>query len=91
MDVAGYVAAHLSELSGAADDAKDRDVKLRAFCRSFAKRAFRRPLTDAEMKQLVDRQFEGGSDLDVAVKKVVIRVMVSPDFLSPGAAGEPAE
>ena len=87
MDVAGYVADHLSELSGAGDDVKNREARLRAFCRSFAERAFRRPLSDAEIKELVDRQFEGGSDLDQAVKRVVIRVMVSPEFLYPGAMG----
>ncbi len=84
LDVAGYVAAHLAELSGAADDAKDRDVKLRAFCRLLAERAFRRPLTEAETRQLVDRHFDGASDLNLAVKQVVIRVLISPDFLYPG-------
>ncbi|HET6246110.1 MAG TPA: DUF1592 domain-containing protein [Tepidisphaeraceae bacterium] len=85
LDVAGYVDAHLAELSGAGDEAKDRKDKLRAFCRSFAERAFRRPLSDAESKQLVDREFDGGGDLDLAVKKVVIRVMISPEFWYPGA------
>jgi hypothetical protein len=85
LDVAGYVAARLPELAGVNDDAKDRDVKLRAFCRSFAERAFRRPLTDAEKQQLVGRQFDGGADLDLAVKRVVIRVMIAPEFLYPDA------
>jgi hypothetical protein len=90
LDVAGYVSAHLAELARVADDAKDRDKKLRAFCSSFAERAFRRPLTDAEKKQLVDRQFDGGSDLDLAVKRVVIRVMMSPEFLYPDVTAGPA-
>jgi len=88
-DVAGYVAAHLAELARVSDDAKDRDSKLRTFCRLFAERAFRRPLTDAEKKQLVDRQFEGGADLNQAVKRVVIRVMMSPEFLYPGVQRRP--
>ena len=88
MDVAGYVEAHLQELSGAANDAKDREAKLRIFCRTFAERAFRRPLTEDEKKQLVDRQFEGGADLALAMKRCVIRVLVSPDFLYPAIKGK---
>ena len=32
IEVAGYVVAHLKELSGASDDASDREPKLREFC-----------------------------------------------------------
>lgn len=85
LDVAGYIDAHLSELAGADEDAKNRSEKLRAFCRSFAERAFRRPLTNAEKEELVDRQFDDASDLDVAVKRSVIRVMIAPEFLYPDA------
>jgi cytochrome c553 len=86
LEVAGYVAARLPELAGVADNAPDRGPKLRAFCRTFAERAFRRPLTDAEKQALVDRQFDAVSDPELAVKRVVIRVMTSPGFLYPGAA-----
>lgn len=85
LDVAGYIDSHLSELAGVDEDAKDRGGKLRAFCRSFAERAFRRPLTQAEKQELVDRQFDETSDLDLAVKRVVIRVMIAPEFLYPDA------
>ncbi len=88
LDVAGYVADHLAELAGVGDEAKDRGQKLRAFCRAFAERAFRRPLTDAEKQELVDRQFNETSDLDLAVKRVVIRVMIAPEFLYPDAFDE---
>lgn len=88
LDVAGYVDAHLAELAGVDDGASDRGPKLRAFCRSFAERALRRPLTDAEKKELVDRQFDEVSDLDLAVKRVVIRVMIAPEFLYPDAFGK---
>jgi mono/diheme cytochrome c family protein len=90
MDVAGYVAARLPELAGVNDDAQDRGAKLRGFCRTFAERAFRRPLSDAEKQQLVDRQFDGVPDLDLAVKRVLIRVMIAPEFLYPGSSGAPA-
>lgn len=85
LDVAGYIDSHLSELAAVDEDAKNRGDKLRAFCRSFAERAFRRPLTQAEKQELVDRQFDETSDLDLAVKRSVIRVMIAPEFLYPDA------
>jgi cytochrome c553 len=89
MDVAEYVAAHLGELAGEGDDPKTRQTKARSFCRSFAERAFGRPLTDAQKQELVDRQFDDSPDLELAVKRAVIRVMISPRFLYPGAATGP--
>jgi cytochrome c553 len=88
MDAAGYVSAHLAELAGVAEDGKegkDRSKKLRAFCRTFAERAFRRPLTEAEKRALVDDPFDAVPDAELAVKRIVIRVMTSPGFLYPGA------
>ena len=86
LDVAGYVVGPPAGTGGRGGRRRRTATpKLRAFCRSFAERAFRRPLTDAEKQQLVDRQFEGGADPDLAVKRVVIRVMISPEFLYPGA------
>jgi hypothetical protein len=87
LEVAGYVSAHLPELAGATDNASDRDRKARNFCRTFAERAFRRPLSDAEKKVLVDSQFDAAKDLDLAVKRSIIRVMTSPGFLYAGAIG----
>lgn len=85
LDVAGYIDAHLSELAGTDEDSKNRGDKLRAFCRAFAERAFRRPLTQAEKQDLVDRQFDQASDLNLAVKRSIIRVMIAPEFLYPDA------
>ena len=69
------------ELAGTHDDAKDRRDKLRAFCRTLAERAFRRPLGDEELKSVVERQFAAAKDSDAAVKRVVLRVLTSPWFL----------
>ena len=88
MDVAGYVGEHLQELSGASGGSKDREGKLKSFCKAFAERAFRRPLTDAEAREFVDRQFENGADPDLAVKRIIIRVMISPEFFYPGQFDE---
>jgi hypothetical protein len=81
IEVAGYVATHLPELAGVKPEAKDRDAKLRDFCRRFAERAFRRPLTDEQKRFFVDRQFERSRDLEIAVKRVVLLVLQSPRFL----------
>ncbi|MCE9560599.1 MAG: DUF1592 domain-containing protein [Planctomycetes bacterium] len=90
IEAASYVLARLPELAGAQDGAKDRDVKLKAFCLKFAERAFRRPLSDDEKKLFIDKQFEGtGADLDLAVKRSLLFVLKSPRFLYPDAANLP--
>ncbi len=81
IETAGYIAAHASDLAGTHEDAGDRANKLRVFCRTFAERAFRRPLADAERNAIVDKQFDAAKDLDAAVKRVVLRVLKSPLFL----------
>jgi hypothetical protein len=81
IETAGYVAAHANDLAGTSDDAKDRTDKLRAFCRTFAERAFRRPLADDEFRSVVDKRFDAAKDADAAVKRVVLRVLTSPRFL----------
>ena len=88
LETAGYVADHLRELSGVSDDDGDRAGKLRDFCRTFARRAFRRPLTDAELDRIVDHQFDQAADLDLAVKRSILRVMIAPEFLYPSGSDE---
>ncbi|MBY0460088.1 MAG: DUF1592 domain-containing protein, partial [Gemmataceae bacterium] len=86
IETASYVLAKLPELSGVQPGTPDRAAKLKAFARTFAERAFRRPLTDAERALFIDRQFEAaGTDLDLAIKRVVLVVMKSPRFLYPDA------
>ena len=81
IEVAGYVAGHLAELSGAPKDASDRDKKLREFCGRFAERAFRRPLSDEQRALYLDAAFKESDDLDTSVKRVVLFVLKSPRFL----------
>lgn len=81
IETAGYVTARLRELSGIADDAPDRDAKMRAFCRTFVERAFRRPLPDALARVIIDKQFEGAPDPETAAKRVVLLTLSSPRFL----------
>ncbi len=81
LETADYVAIRLGALSGARDGAADRDQKLREFCRRFAERAFRRPLSDEQKKAYIDRPFEAVKDQELAVKRVILMVLKSPRFL----------
>lgn len=91
IETAGYITAHLDKLANTSADAPDRIEKLKEFCRRFAERAFRRPLSDQERELLIDGQFAAitteisSEDLkanaDAAVKRVVLLVCKSPWFL----------
>ncbi len=81
LETAAYVTNHLRELADVRDDAKDRGPKLRDFCRRFAERAFRRPLTDDLKRLYVDHPFDAAPDPDAAVKRSVLLVLISPRFL----------
>ena len=80
-EVAGYVAGHLNELAGSGGDSSEREKRLREFCRRFAERAFRRPLTDEQRQLYVDRRFAQAGDPDLAVKRALLLVLKSPLFL----------
>jgi hypothetical protein len=92
LDAATYIVARLQELAGAQPGAADRTDKLKAFCKTFAERALRHPLTEAEQRLFVDRQFEAaGADPDLAVKRVVLLVLKSPRFLYPDSGTAPEQ
>jgi hypothetical protein len=81
IEAAGHVVAHLNELAGGRGS--DRDAEVRDFLRTFAERAFRRPLTEEQKRLYIDRQFVPGRDLETSVKRVVLLVLESPRFLYP--------
>lgn len=81
LETAGYITSHLRELTGASDEGADREPKLRAFCKQFAERAFRKPLTPELEAFFVNRQFQSSADLETGVKRVVMLVLKSPRFL----------
>jgi cytochrome c553 len=81
LETAGYVAERLGQLSRVADDAPDRETRLRQFSRQFAERAFRRPVTDDAQRFFIERHFQEAPDLETAVKRVVLLVLKSPRFL----------
>lgn len=81
LETTAYVTTHLRELSGVPDDAKDRTIRLQAFCRQFVERAFRRPLTAEVAQVYIDHQFKSETDPTAAVKRVVLLTLKSPRFL----------
>ncbi|TXT22108.1 MAG: cytochrome c [Planctomycetota bacterium] len=93
IDVATFVASRFEEFAGTKRDAPDRDEKLKAFCRRFVERAFRRPLDDEQRKIFVDRHFAEGVDAETAVNRVVLLALKSPRFLyrERGSAAQTSE
>ncbi|QDU40035.1 PA14 domain protein [Maioricimonas rarisocia] len=81
IETAGYVAAHIDQLAKTKSDAEDRGEKIRNFCRQFAERAFRRPLSDEQKALYIDRQFDDSEHLETAVRRTVMLVLKSPRFL----------
>jgi hypothetical protein len=81
IEIADYVADHLAELSGVANNAADRPTKLRDFCRRFAERAFRRPLSDEQKRLYVEHPFAKDREVETAVKRSLLFVLKSPRFL----------
>jgi mono/diheme cytochrome c family protein len=81
LETAAYVVAHLKELSDVPETAPDRRVRLQAFCRQFVERALRRPLSEADAKFYVVRQFAATPDVETAIKRVVLLTLKSPRFL----------
>lgn len=89
LDAAAFLSENLKDRADVPDDAPDRKEKLRAFCKRFVERAFRRPINGETEKLYIDRQFEVSPSLETAVKRVVLLTLKSPRFLyreaSPGA------
>lgn len=83
IEVAAKVIDQLERLSGARADADDRREKVQKFCEQFVERAFRRPLNDEERALYIEAQFKDASDIESAVKRVVILTLKSPRFLYP--------
>ncbi len=81
IEVADYVSSRLPELADAREGASDREAKVRAFCKTFVTRAFRRPLGPELESFFITRRFEGAKNLETAVKRVVILALKSPRFL----------
>jgi len=68
------------ELDDEARSAAEKERAL-AFCEKYVRHAFRRNLTDAEKKFYLDRTFEKESNPRMALRRVVLMTLKSPQFL----------
>ena len=81
IEVSAYVSGHLRPLANAKEDDPDRAEKLRAFCRLFAARAFRRPLDADREERYVGRPFAEAKTVDIALRRSILAIVKSPYFL----------
>ena len=83
LETANEMVAKLPTLSGVSDKTTDRERKLRQFAKTFADRAFRRPLSPELTRTYIDRHFENAPTPEIALKRSVTLVISSPRFLYP--------
>lgn len=83
VEIANHVVDRLDRLAKTKVDAEDRKQRVHEYCRRFAERAFRRPLTPEQTEFFIDSQFSDDQSLESAVKRVVLLVLSSPRFLYP--------
>ncbi len=81
IQTARYVASQINRLTNTRERDKNRETRVKAFCRTFTERAFRRPLTDDQAAWLIDKQFAEAKTTENAIKRVVLLTLKSPRFL----------
>lgn len=92
IETANHVLENLEELAGVKrGEDPERAAKIRNFAASFVERAFRRPLTEGQRKNYVDKQFENNPDVEQALRRVVLLALKSPRFLYPESYGQAAD
>jgi hypothetical protein len=87
LEAANYIVTHLGELGDMPDSGPERQKRARDFCRRFAERAFRRPLSEEQGRHFVEKPLASAADPETGVKRVVLLVLNSPRFLYPEIAG----
>lgn len=91
IEVANHIAKQLDRLTGSKPRDTNRTAKAEAFCAEFVAAAFRRPLTAEQRRVHVAAQFKGTSNVEDAVKRVVLLALKSPRFLYVGLEGAKAD
>jgi hypothetical protein len=76
-------------LTGCRADAQDYSDCLQQFSRQFLGRAFRKPLTDAEARNYIQKHFDHVNEPEQALKRVLLAALKSPRFLYTELPGEP--
>lgn len=90
VEITSAIVTRLPALAGFKDEDPERPQRMKRFCRRFAERAFRRPLTDEEDEFFVEQHFRGVADPETAVKRSLLLTLLSPRFLYVDFAGRPA-
>jgi mono/diheme cytochrome c family protein len=88
LETAAHVAARLDRLAGTRRNAANRRQAVHDFCARLVERAFRRPLTETELRVYVEAQLEAEEELEEGVKRVVLLAIKSPRFLYPNLGAE---
>jgi len=88
LEVMAYVEQNLDSLAGTKSGASDRVDKLKDFSKRFVEAAFRRPLTDDQRQNYIERQFQTAATPEIGMKRVVLLALKSPRFLYPELAHE---
>ncbi len=92
LEAAAYIVPRMDAWAKTKADAPDRVAKLKTLGVKLAETAFRRPLSDAEKKALVERHFDAlKADPEAAMKRVVLLTLKSPRFLYREPAGTPPQ
>ena len=81
VEIAGEVVKNLGRLADTKEDSPDRAERIKQFCQRFAERAFRRPLSEEQKQSIVEQHFANEVEPEVAAKRVVLLVLMSPRFL----------
>ncbi len=81
IEMADYVVAHLDHLAQVRDGDEDRRGKVLAFCQQFVETAFRRPLAAEQKQTFIQGQFDAATNIETAVRRVVVLALKSPRFL----------
>ncbi len=86
LETADYVVDHLDTLAGTKKDDPNRAKKIGDFGVKFTEIAFRRPLTEPERIQYVDKRYQEADTLEKAVRRLVLLVLTSSRFLYPSTS-----
>ena len=83
INTAEHVIAKLDELAQTKTGAPDRPQKLRKFVETFVETAFRHPLSHDMREWVIESQFKTAKTPEMAVKRIVMLTLKSPQFLYP--------
>jgi hypothetical protein len=91
LEAANWVTTRRHQLIGADPNGADRIDKLKILGQRFLERAFRRPLSEEQKQNLVEKQFAESPDDETAIKRIVLIALKSPEFLYQDLNAQPGD